>query len=128
MAITRYISLTKLIPSLLVLVDEEKLSVTSAADYISDLSASEQTDLITVMDKLNAIPGRGQLAKIKQHSKDGTLTIAVIEALLSAERPAAVQVVFKQSKLHQYFPKSYTVQQMEEVIVSLLETWSIQQQ
>ena len=26
----------------------------------------------------------------------------------------------------QYFPQTYTAQQMEEVIVSLLETWSVQ--
>ena len=105
MTVTRYISLTKLIPALLVLVDKEKLAVSSAADYISDLSEGEQTDLVSVMDKLKVIPGRGQLTKIKQHSKDGTLTIKVLEALLSAERPTAVQVVLKQARLHQYFPK-----------------------
>ena len=49
------------------------------------------------MDKLNVIPGRGQLTKIKQHSKDSTLTITVIEALLKAEHPATVQVVLKLS-------------------------------
>ena len=38
----------------------------------------------------------------------------------------AVQVVLKQAKLHQYFPRTYTTQQMEEVIVSLLEAWSVQ--
>lgn len=126
MAITRYIALTKLIPPLLVLVDEEKLSVTSAADYISDLSESEQADLVTVMDKLSVIPARNQLAKIKESSKAGTLTVAVIETLLSVKHPATVQVVLKQARLHQYFPKSYTAQQMEEVIVSLLETWHTQ--
>ena len=126
MAVARYISLTKLIPSLLVLVDEDKLAVSTAADYLSDLSEKEQHDLVTVMDKLSVIPVKGQLAKIKQHSKDGTLTIKVLEALLSAERPTAVQVVLKQARLHQYFPKSYTAQQMEEVIVSLLETWHVQ--
>lgn len=127
MAVTRYISLTKLIPPLLAMVDEEKLAVSTAADYISDLPEAEQTDLVTVMDRLNVVPVKGQLVKIKQHSKDGTLTIAVIEALLSVEHPAAVQVVFKQARLHQYFPPSYTAQQMEEVIVSLLETWKSQQ-
>jgi len=127
LAITRYIALTKLIPPLLVLVDEDKLSFSTAADYISALTAQEQTNLVSVMDKLNVIPGRGQLAKIKQHSKDGTLTVTVIEALLSAEHPTAVQVVLKQARLHQYFPPSYTSQQMEEVIVSLLEAWSVQQ-
>ncbi len=126
LTVTRYIALTKLIPPLLALVDEDKLSFSTAADYISVLTEQEQTALVSVMDKLNIIPVKGQLAKIKQHSKDGTLTVTVIEGLLSAEHPAAVQVVLKQTRLHQYFPQSYTAQQMEEVIVSLLETWSIQ--
>ena len=126
MAVARYIALTKLLPPLLVLVDEDKLAVSTAADYLSDLSEKEQADLVSVMDKLNVIPGRGQLTKIKQHSKDSTLTITVIEALLKAEHPATVQVVLKQTRLHQYFPQSYTAQQMEEVIVSLLETCSVQ--
>ena len=127
MAVTRYVSLTRLISPLLVLVDEEKLSLSSAADYISDLSKSEQMDLITVMDKLNVIPERSQLTKIKQYSRDGTLTLALIESILSVDRPAAVQVILKQARLRQYFPQSYTAQQMEEVIVSLLETWKLQQ-
>ena len=126
LTVTRYIALTRLIPPLLALVDEDKLAVSTAADYISDLAKQEQTDLVSVMDKLNVIPGRGQLTKIKQHSKDGTLTITVIETLLKAEHPAAVQVVLKQARLHQYFPQTYTAQQMEEVIVSLLEAWSVQ--
>ena len=127
LTVTRYIALTRLIPPPLALVDEDKLAVSTAADYISDLAKQEQTDLVSVMDKLNVIPGRGQLAKIKQHSKDDTLTATVIEGLLSAEHPTAVQVVLKQARLHQYFPPSYTSQQMEEVIVSLLEAWSVQQ-
>ena len=126
LAVTRYISLIKLIPPLLAMVDADKLAVSTAADYISDLAENEQGDLVTVMDKLSVIPARNQLTKIKQHSKNGTLTIAVIEALLKAEHHTDVQVVFKQARLHQYFPPSYTAQQMEEVIVSLLETWKIQ--
>lgn len=126
LAVTRYIALTKLIPPLLTLVDEDKLSFSTAADYISVLTEKEQADLVSVMDKLNVIPAKGQLVKIKDSSKARTLTITAIETLLSTEHPPAVQVVFKQARLHQYFPQSYTAQQMEEVIVSLLETWSIQ--
>lgn len=126
MAVARYISLTKLIPPLLALVDEDKLAVSTAADYLSDLSESDQRDLVTVMERLNIIPSRGQLAKIKQYSKDGTLTAAVIDAVLSENRPTPVQVVLKQARLKQYFPQSYTAQQMEEVIVSLLEAWRVQ--
>lgn len=124
--VTRYIALTKLIPPLLALVDEEKLAVSTAADYISDLPVNEQNDLAAVINKLNVIPAKGQLAKIKASSRAGTLTITVMEALLSSGRAAAVQVVLKQARLRQYFPQSYTAQQMEEVIVSLLEAWSVQ--
>ena len=127
MAVTRYISLTRLIPPLLALVDEEKLSVSTAADYISVLTEQEQTDLISVMERFDVIPAKGQLAKIKESSKAGTLTIAVMETMFSTEHPASVQVVLKQSRLRQYFPQSYTAQQMEEVIVSLLENWKLQQ-
>lgn len=124
--VTRYIALTKLIPPLLALVDENKMAFTTAADHIACLSQQEQTDLLAVMDKLKVIPAKSQLVQIKKHSKDGTLTVKVMEKLLSAEHSAHAQVVFKQARLHQYFPQSYTVQQMEEVIVSLLETWRVQ--
>jgi len=122
-AVARYISLTKLIPSLLALVDEEKLAVSTAADYISDLPENQQTNLLAVMDKLGVIPSKGQLLKIKQYSKEGTLTATVIDAILSEARPAPVQVTLKKDRLRHYFPASYSSQQMEEVIFSLLETW-----
>lgn len=127
MTVTRYISLTKLILPLLTMVDEDKLAVSAAADYLSDLTEKEQADLVTVMDKLSVIPARNQLVKIKERSKAGTLTITVIEAILSEGRPATVQVVLKQARLRQYFPQDYTAQQMEDVIVSLLENWRSQQ-
>lgn len=126
LTVTRYIALTKLIPPLLALVDVDKLSLSTAADYVSILTEQEQTILVSVMDKLDVIPTRSQLVKIKEQRKTEALTITVIEAILSEGCPATVQVVLKQKRLRQYFPQSYTAQQMEEVIVSLLETWSIQ--
>ena len=127
-AVTRYIMLTKLVPALLSLVDEDKVSVSSAADYLSDLLESEQNDLVSAMNKLNIIPSKGQFAKIKKHSKEGTLTTAMIEEILAEERSVPMQVTLKRDRLKQYFPESYTSQQMEEVIISLLESWHIQQQ
>ena len=46
-AVARYIALTKLIPPLLSLVDEDKLSFSTAADYISVLTEQEQIDLVS---------------------------------------------------------------------------------
>ena len=126
MAVARYISLTKLIPSLLVLVDEDKLAVSTAADYLSDLPENEQFDLAAAINRLSVIPVKSQLAKIKQHSKEGSLTATVIDAVLSEARPVPVQVTLKKDRLRQYFPQTYTLQQMEEVIFSLLEAWKTQ--
>lgn len=126
MAVTRYILLTKLIPSLLSLVDDSKFSVSTAADYLSSLLETEQNDLVSVMEKQKVVPNMSQLAKIKQYSKDGTLSAAVIDAILSEARPAPMQVTLKKDRLRHYFAASYSSQQMEEVIFSLLETWKKQ--
>lgn len=123
MTVTRYISLTRLIPPLLTMVDEDKLAVSTAADFISILPEGEQADLLTVMERLSVIPGRAQLTKIREYSKNGTLTITVIDAILSEAKPAPAQFTLKKDRLRHYFPPSYTSSQIEEVIISLLDVW-----
>lgn len=126
-AVARYISLTKLIPELLNLVDTRKITVKAAADYLSSLTEQEQSDLLSVMDELKTIPAPGLLAKLKPYSKSGELTRAVIHAILSEEKPApSVKITLKGERIKQYFPASYTQQQVEEVIFELLEQWSAQ--
>lgn len=127
MAVTRYISLTLLIPPLLELVDKAAFSVSAAADYISPLNEAEQQWLYSKMTLLGCTPTASQLSRLKKYSQDGNLSEAVVDAILTEELPMPVQVTLKKDKLTQYFPKSYTAQQMEEVIFSLLETWKTQQ-
>lgn len=126
MMVTRYISLTLLIPPLLELVDKAAFSVSAAADYISPLSEAEQEWLFAKMTLLRITPTASQLSRLKKYSQEGTLSEAVVDAVFTEERPVPVQVTLKKDKLTQYFPKSYTAQQMEEVIFSLLETWKTQ--
>ena len=123
MAVTRYISLTKLIPPLLTMVNEDKLAVSTAADFISILPESKQADLLTVMERLNVIPGRAQLTKIKEYSRNGALTITVIDDILSETKPVLAQFTLKKDHLQHYFSPSYTSCQIEEVIISLLYGW-----
>lgn len=66
MAVTRYISLTKLIPPLLALVDGGKFSVSAAADYLSDMPETEQHAFLNAMEQLDISPSKNQLAKIKK--------------------------------------------------------------
>ena len=123
--IRKYIRLTYLIPEILNIVDEGKLALRPAVE-LSYLPDNEQHFLLDAMSRENCIPSQAQAVKMRKFSQDGKLTIAVIEGILSAERTAPIQVTLKKDRLKQYFPPSYTAQQMEEVILSLLDTWRMQ--
>ncbi len=120
--IHRFICLTELIPALLQMVDEKKLPFNPAVE-VSYLTKEEQKTLLEQMEKLEIVPSLEQAKRLKKYSKEGKLSVDVIEAIITEERPIPVQVTLKKERLRKYFPQSYTQKQMEEVIFSLLETW-----
>ena len=120
--IHRFICLTELIPALLQMVDEKKLPFNPAVE-VSYLTKEEQKKLLEQMEKLEVVPSLEQAKRLKKYSKEGKLSVDVIEAIITEERTMPVQVTLKKERLRKYFPQSYTQKQMEEVIFSLLETW-----
>ena len=64
-----------------------------------------------------------QATKMKKYNGEGTLSEAVIDAILSETANKPVTVTLKSEKLTKYFPKSYSKEQMEDVITTLLEQW-----
>ncbi|ANU55441.1 ParB/RepB/Spo0J family partition protein [Acutalibacter muris] len=127
MAITRYISLTRLIEPFLQYVDEGKISVSCAADYLSALSENQQWDVKQVMTSTGLFPSPKQMAELKEYSRANGWNAEGVCEILKVQVNKLVQVTIKSKKLSQYFPKEYTQQQMEEVILSLLESWKNQQ-
>lgn len=124
--IHRFIRLTELLPDLLQMADDKKLPFNPAVE-LSYLSQPEQETLLGLMTKLAVIPSLEQAKRLKKYSQDGKLDGNVMDAILTEERPKALQVTLKSDKLKQYFPKTYSQAQMEEVIFSLLETWKTKQ-
>lgn len=124
--IKRYIRLTQLIPALLNKVDDNKLAFRPAVE-LSYLSPDGQSALLEWMENQAAAPSLKQAQRLKEYSKTGELTAKTICAVLSGSKPKSVQITLKKKCLRQYFPKEYTQRQMEEVILSLLETWKFQQ-
>lgn len=121
--IQRYIRLNNLIPPLLEQVDKGLLKLTPAADYIAHLAENEQSYLAMVMERDETVPSIKQAQRLKQFSSEGKLDEAVIDAIMTEEKPLEYKVTLKQDKLKKYFPSTYTPQQMEEVIIKLLEGW-----
>lgn len=66
----RYIRLTELIPELLTMVDEKKISFNPAVE-LSFLKPEEQRDFLEAMDMEQNVPSLSQAQRIKKLSQDG---------------------------------------------------------
>ena len=120
--IHRFIRLTELLPDLLQLVDDKKLPFNPAVE-LSYLAQEEQIVLFDYITQKKSIPSLEQSKRLKKYSQEGKLDENVMDAILTESQPAPVQVTLKKDKLTQYFPQSYSAQQIEEVIFELLANW-----
>lgn len=135
-SVRRYIRLTELIPELLQFVDNhylrDKENMTMAlapAIEISYLSKNEQDMLLEAMETSLATPSTPQAKRLREESEKGTLTEEKIQDILDEEKPnQKEQVKFTYDKVKNYFPKGYTVQQMQNVIEKLLQKYQLQWQ
>lgn len=126
MEITRYIRLAELITDLLNMTDERKIAFNTAVE-LSYLSHDEQAMLLKKIKDLAVIPSMAQAAKLKKYSAEGSLNEAVADAILSETSDKPVTVTLKSEKLTRYFPKSYSKEQMEDIITDLLQKWHDEQ-
>lgn len=125
--IQRYIRLTHLVPELLSMVDNGKLSFRPAVE-LSYLPDQEQRLLVELLEDDVAPPTIEQAEKLREYCERTELTKWLILDILNEQKVSPVKVTLKSKHLHQYFPKDYTQQQMEEVILSLLEKWKNEQE
>ena len=123
MQVQRYVRLTKLIPPLLAKVDDGTLKFVPASDFISHLSEKEQTYLAFIMERDEAAPSLDQAKRMKQISEQGKLTEEIMDAIMREDKPLERKVTIRDDRLKRFFPKSYTPQQIEDVIMKLLEGW-----
>lgn len=126
--VERYIRLTELIPELLQMVDEKKIAFNPAVE-LSFLAKEEQEELLDAMDYAQATPSLSQAQRLKKFSKEGNCSLEAMKAIMSEEKKGDLdKVTLKANVLKKYFPKSYTPQQMEAKIISLLEQWQRKRQ
>ena len=126
--VQRFIRLTALIPDLLNLVDEKKVAFNPAVE-LSYLKTEEQVLLLDAMESEQTTPSLSQAQRLKKFSQEGKLSVDVMRAIMSEEKkPEMDKLIFTSAKLRQYFPKSYTPQQMGNTILRLLEQWQRKRQ
>ena len=126
--IQRYIRLTYLIPELLDLVDEKKISFNPAVE-LSYLKPTEQEMFLSVMEWSQNAPSLSQAQRLKKLSQEGKLTPDVMREIMNEVKKGDLErVTFRNETLRKYFPRSYTAQQMQDQIIKLLEQWQKRKQ
>ena len=126
--VRRFIRLTNLIPELLEMLDQKKISFNPAVE-LSYLKPEEQRNLIEAMDFTQAAPSLSQAMRLKKLSQeDGCHLDDMCEILGEVKKGDLERVAFKSEQLRKYFPKSYTPRQMSDVILKLLDQWQKKRQ
>ena len=126
--VQRYIRLTNLVPELLAMVDEKKISFNPAVE-LSYLDESQQREFSEAMDGTQNAPSVSQAQQLKKMAQCGEFTYEKAFDILGQEKKSEQDTVtIKNDILRKYFPRSYTPRQMEEKIIQLLDAWQKKQQ
>ena len=121
--VQRFMRLNNLVPELIDMVDDKKVAMNSAVE-LSFLKPEEQEQLVEAMEVHQSTPSISQAQRMKRFSQQGTLTEDIMEEIMHEEEEAPPdKVILTGEKIRRFFPKSYTMEQIENVIIMLLETW-----
>ena len=126
--VRRFIRLTNLVPELLDMVDEKKISFNPAVE-LSYLDESQQRDFLEAMNDTQNAPSLSQAQQLKKMAQQGEFSYEKAFDVMGQEKKSEKDTVtIKNETLRKYFPRSYTPKQMEEKIIQLLDAWQKKQQ
>ena len=126
--VQRFIRLTNLIPKLLDMVDEKKISFNPAVE-LSYLDESQQRDFLEAMEDTQNAPSLSQAQQLKKMAQQGEFSYEEAFDVMGQEKKSEKDTVtIKNETLRKYFPRSYTPKPMEEKIIQLLDAWQKKQQ
>ena len=126
--VQRFIRLTNLVPELLDMVDEKKISFNPAVE-LSYLDESQQRDFLEAMEDTQNAPSLSQAQQLKKMAQQGEFSYEKAFDVMGQEKKSEKDTVtIKNETLRKYFPRSYTPKQMEEKIIQLLDAWQKKQQ
>lgn len=119
--IRRYIRLTKLIPDILKMVDEQRIAFSVGVE-LSYLTEYEQQDLFEAIELEDKTPSLSQAIQMKKLSQEGKLDSDIISKIISEEKPnQREKISFQLDELSKYFPKKLTPQDIYKRLLKLAQ-------
>ena len=124
----RFIRLTNLVPELLDMVDEKKMSFNPAVE-LSYLDENQQRDFLEAMNDTQNAPSLSQAQQLKKLAQQGEFSYDAVYDIMNEEKKSELDTVtIKNETLRKYFPRNYTPRQMESIIIKLLDQWQMKKQ
>lgn len=120
--VQRYIWLARLNDELLELVDQKKIGMVQGVD-LSFLNLQAQGWVFDIIQDTKIVITTAQSAKLKEYGKKQELTPAMVQLILMEKKQKPRKIQIKEDKIRQFFPESYSNEQIETVIYELLEEW-----
>ena len=119
--IQRYTRLTYLIPEFLEKMDKGEIALSVGVE-LSFLDESSQREVLEQCAINDCTPSYSQAWRMHKADREGTLTTAVIQAIMSEEKAnQKARLKIPMERIRKFFPQSYTAAQIEDAVVKLCE-------
>lgn len=79
--------------------------------------------ILVVLQETKCNVSMVQSAQLKEHGKNGELTLPMVRLILTEEKSKERRITIKQDKISKYFSEEYSSNEIEDIIISLLEEW-----
>ena len=119
--VRRYIRLTYLIPEFLEKMDKGEIALSVGVE-LSFLDESSQREVLEQCAINDCTPSYSQAWQMHKADREGTLTTAVIQTIMSEEKAnQKARLKIPMERIRKFFPQSYTATQIEDAVVKLCE-------
>lgn len=124
--VQRYIKLNDLVPDLMKMVDEKKISFTPAVE-MSYIKPKNQRYIAVAIEGQQSAPSLSQAQRMRELDQKKILNADVIDGIMLEEKKEVDKVIISSQELSQYFGKEKTPREMKDTIIKLLDEWKEKQ-
>ncbi len=120
--ISRYIRLTELVYKLLDMVDA-KIMPFNVGVELSYLGLKEQMYIAEILEYDEIMLSLSQASEIRKKSVDGKISEEKIRKIIYNQKPNKFNITIKNKWLKEYFPDTYSKEQIEDIVLNLIKKW-----
>ena len=128
-SVHRYIRLAELIPELLEMVDDKRLSLVNGVEIAGFCREVQEFILRYIKENGRILPE--QLEELKKQPNIENLTPYTVMTIMKNavnEKKTSKKVSLSERKLNKFFPEDYSSERRERIIIELLTKWKEDQE